>query len=128
MRTWLLTVICLLALVPGCRRDDKPKVIGPAEASKKVNEQVTLEMEVKSATHRGPNCFLNSEEDSRDPKNLTLFMDRDALGLFKDAKIDDPAAHFKGKVVRVEGRVILYEDRPHIILSGPDAISIVEKK
>jgi DNA/RNA endonuclease YhcR with UshA esterase domain len=85
-------------------------------------------MEVKSATLRGTNCFLNSEKDFRDPKNLTLFIDKDALAKFKEAKIDDPAAHFKGKTVHVEGKVVLYRDRPEIKVSGPDAIKVVEKK
>lgn len=103
-------------------------MIGQADAAKKVNEQVTLEMEVKSATLRGTNCFLNSEKDFRDPKNLTLFIDKDALAMFKDAKIDDPAAHFEGKTVLVEGKVVLYRNRPEIKLSGPDDIKIVVKK
>jgi DNA/RNA endonuclease YhcR with UshA esterase domain len=128
MRHRLLAVVVLLAFVPCARGDDKPTVIGPAEAAKKVNEQVTLEMEVKSATLRGTNCFLNSEKDFRDSKNLTLFIDKDALARFKEAKIDDPAAHFKGKTVRVEGKVVLYREKPEIKLSGPDDIKIVEKK
>ena len=104
MRTCLFTTVCLFASLPCVLGDDQTVPIGPAEASKKVNEQVTLEMEVKSATLRGMNCFLNSEKDFRDPKNLTLFIDKDALAKFKEAKIDDPAAHFKGKTVRVEGQ------------------------
>jgi DNA/RNA endonuclease YhcR with UshA esterase domain len=128
MRTWMFTIACLFVSLPCALGDDQTKPIGPAEAATKVNEQVTLEMEVKSATLRGMNCFLNSEKDFRDPKNLTLFIDKDALSKFKDAKIDDPAAHFKGKVVRVEGKVVLFRDRPEIKLSGPDVIKIVEKK
>jgi DNA/RNA endonuclease YhcR with UshA esterase domain len=89
---------------------------------------VTLEMEVKAATVRGTVCFLNSEKDFRDPKNFTVFIDKDALARFKEAKIDDPAAHYKGKIVRVEGKVVLYQKRPEIKVSGPDDIKIVEKK
>jgi DNA/RNA endonuclease YhcR with UshA esterase domain len=128
MRTWLFTAIGLFAWLPCALGDDQTKPIGPADVAKKVNEQVTLEMEVKSATLQGTACFLNSEKDFRDPKNVTLFIDKDAVAKFKEAKIDDPAAHFKGKVVRVEGKVILYRDRPEIKLSGPDTIKIVEKK
>ena len=107
---------------------DQPKPIGPAEAAKKVNEEVTLQMQVKSAALREGVCFLNSEEDFKDTKNFTLFIDKDALAKFKEAKIDDPAAHFKGKTVQVKGKVILYRERPEIKLSGPDAIKVVEKK
>jgi DNA/RNA endonuclease YhcR with UshA esterase domain len=108
--------------------EDQPKPVGPAEAAKKVNEEVTLQMEVKSATLRGGVCFLNSEEDYKDAKNFTLFIDKEALAKFKEGKIEDPAAHFKGKTVLVKGKVELYRDRPEIKVSGPDAIKLVEKK
>jgi DNA/RNA endonuclease YhcR with UshA esterase domain len=107
---------------------DAPKPITTAEAAKKVNEQVTLQMDVKSAALRGTTCFLNSEDDYRDEKNFTIFIDADALAKFKEGKIEDPAAHFKGKTVKVTGKVTLYRDRPQIKVSGPDAIKIVEKK
>jgi DNA/RNA endonuclease YhcR with UshA esterase domain len=108
--------------------EDQPKPLGPAEATKKVNEEVTLQMEVKSANLRQGVCFLNSEADFKDAKNFTVFIDKDALAKFKEAKIEDPAAHFKGKTVQVKGKVTLYRDRPEIKLTGPDAIQIVEKK
>jgi hypothetical protein len=76
-------------------------------------------MEVKSSALRLGVCFLNSEEDFRDAKNFTVFLDKDALQKFKEAKIDDPAAHFKGKTVQVKGKVKLYRDRPEIAVSGP---------
>jgi hypothetical protein len=50
--------------------------------------------------------------------NLTFNIDKDALAKFKEAKIDDPAARFKGKFVRVEGKVILYRDKPEIKRPG----------
>jgi DNA/RNA endonuclease YhcR with UshA esterase domain len=128
MRTCSIAAACLSILLSRAIVADEVKPIGPAEAAKKVNEQVTVEMEVKSATLRGTLCFLNSEKSFRDPGNLTLFIDKDALAKFKDAKIDDPAAHYKGKVVRVEGKVVLYQNRPEIKLSGPDAIKIAEPK
>ena len=121
-------VLVLLPWVPLVRADDAPKPIGPAEAARKVGEQVTLRMAGKSAALRSGVCFLNSEEDFKDAKNFTLFLDKDALAKFKEAKIDDPAAHFKGKTVLVKGKVTLYRDRPEIAVSGPDAIKVVEKK
>jgi DNA/RNA endonuclease YhcR with UshA esterase domain len=108
--------------------EDQPKPIGPAEAAKKVNEDVTLQMEVKSAALREGVCFLNSEEDFREAKNFTAFIDEEALAKFKEAKIKDPASHFQGKTVQIKGRVTLYRDRPEIKVSGPEAIKVVEKK
>jgi DNA/RNA endonuclease YhcR with UshA esterase domain len=128
MRWLTFAVLGSLLWLPLTRAEDKPKPIGPAEAAKKVNEEVTVQMEVKSAALRGEVCFLNSEEDFKDAKNFTIFIDKDALAKFKEAKIDDPAAHFKGKTVQVKGKVLLYRDRPEIKVSGPDEIKIVEKK
>jgi DNA/RNA endonuclease YhcR with UshA esterase domain len=128
MRIWAPALLLPLLGLTLAAADDPPRPIGPAEAAKKVNEEVTLQMEVKSATLRESVCFLNSEEDFKDAKNFTLFIDKDALAKFKEAKIDDPAAHFKGKTVQAKGKVVLYRDRPEIKLSGPDAIKVVEKK
>jgi DNA/RNA endonuclease YhcR with UshA esterase domain len=114
-------VLVLLPWVSLARADDAPKPIGPAEAAKKVGEQVTLRMAVKSATLRSGVCFLNSEEDFKDAKNFTIFFD-------KEAKIDDPATHYKGKTIQVKGKVKLYRERPEIAVSGPDQIEIVDKK
>jgi DNA/RNA endonuclease YhcR with UshA esterase domain len=128
MRSVMFVFACLLVSPSRLTAADEAKPIGPAEAAGKVNEQVKVEMEVKAATMRGAVCFLNSEEDFKSSKNFTLFIDKDALAKFKEAKIDDPSAHFKGKLVRAQGKVVLYQNRPEIKLGGPDDIKIVEKK
>ena len=61
-------------------------------------------------------------------QELPVFIDKEALAKFKEAKFEDPAAHFKGKTVQVKGKVTLYRDRPEIKVGGPEAIKIVEKK
>ena len=128
MRLWMFAILGSFLWLSLALAEDQPKPIGPAEAAKKVNEEVTLQMEVKSATLREGVCFLNSEEDFKDAKNFTVFIDKEALAKFKEAKIEDPPAQFKGKTVQVKGKVTLYRDRPQIKLSGPDAIKVVEKK
>ena len=128
MRLWTLATFALLVSFRIGAADDQPTPIGPAEAAKKINEEVTVRMDVKSANLRESVCFLNSEEDFKDVKNFTVFIDKDTLAKFKEAKIDDPAAHFKGKTIEVKGKVTLYRERPEIKLSGPDSIKVVEKK
>jgi len=126
MRWWLfLVVFCFIGVALA---DDAPRPITPEEAAKKVDQQVLVEMEVKSSALRDGNCFLNSEKDFKDAKNFTLFIGKDAVAKFKEAKIDDPAEHFKGKAVQAKGKVKLYKEKPEIILTGPDDIKIVEKK
>ena len=82
--------------------------ITPVEALQRLNEPVTVEMVVK----RTKSCtcssqfFLDCEENKRDPKNLGLVVTAAGAARFKEAGIDDPADHFQGKTIRVEGVVI----------------------
>ncbi|HEX3149467.1 MAG TPA: hypothetical protein VHR66_15440 [Gemmataceae bacterium] len=122
-----LAVLLALLVVVGVRADDPPKPLTPAEAAKKVNEKVTVEMEVKSTGGKGP-YFLNSEADFKDAKNLTVLISEEVLAKFKAAKIDDPKTHFKGKLIRVTGTVTLYKEKPEIKIEKPEQIVVVDKK
>ena len=55
-------------------------------------------------------------------------LDKEAVEKFKKAKVEDPAAHFKGKTVRVTGTVKLYRERPEIVVNDPGQIKVVLKK
>jgi hypothetical protein len=46
----------------------------------------------------------------------------------KAAGVDDPAGHFKGKTIRVSGKVIRKDDRPRIEVDAATQIKVVEKK
>ena len=72
-------------------------------------------------------AFLDSEGDHRDPKNLTLALTETGKPRFKDLGINDPAGHFKGKLIRVTGVVTLKDNRPHIEVDDPGQIQVVEK-
>jgi DNA/RNA endonuclease YhcR with UshA esterase domain len=120
--------VLVLLLIPAFVRSDAPvKTVSPAEAAKKVNEKVVVEMEVKSTGGEGV-AFLNSEMDYKDAKNFTIFLPKETVEKFKAAKVDNIGAHFKGKTIRVTGTVILYRDRPEIKVDDPDQIKIIDKK
>ncbi|HEX4590705.1 MAG TPA: TIGR03067 domain-containing protein [Gemmataceae bacterium] len=125
MRLCPSAFVILLTALPRITAAEPAAPLTPAEAAKKVNEQVTVQMDVKAASGRDRYCFLNSENNFRDPKTFTVYINRDALKKFKDAEITDPAGHFKGKTVQVTGKVVLYNNRPEIVVSGPEAIKIV---
>ncbi|MFO0797887.1 MAG: hypothetical protein U0804_10435 [Gemmataceae bacterium] len=99
----------------------------PADAAKKVDQKVTVEFLVKSTGGKTA-VYLNSEEDFKSDKNFTVFLPAKAVEKFKAAKVDDPAAHFKGKTVRVTGTVTLFKEKPQIKVDGPDQVKVVEKK
>jgi DNA/RNA endonuclease YhcR with UshA esterase domain len=99
------------------------------EAANRVKEQVTVDMLVKAAKNC-PHCsqiFLDSEEDHHDPNNLAVAVTETGAARFKGARIDDPALHFKGKTIRVQGVVTLKDNRPQIEVDDPGQVEVVEK-
>jgi DNA/RNA endonuclease YhcR with UshA esterase domain len=126
MRLHAIAVLTIFASLPIAAAQEARKLISPQEAKKKVGETVTVKMQVKSAALREEIAFLNSEEDFKSVENFTIFISKDAMPKFKTSKIEDPAAHFKGKTIEVTGKVILYRERPEIAVSGPDEIKVVE--
>src|SRR5262249_54436469 len=124
----VLVLLLTPALLPADDKEAKP--LAPAEAAKRVNEKCVVEMEVKSTgkSGRGKKVFLNSEANYRDAKNFTVVLDKETLAKFKKAKIDDPAAFYKGKILRVTGTVTEYQKKPQIKVEEPEQIKVVEKK
>jgi hypothetical protein len=125
-----LTILALAPLGLGeAPKQDKP--LSPAEAIKRVNEKVVVEMLVKATKNRlekRKEIYLDSEEDFRDPKNLGIVINVAGAAKFKEAGIDDPAVHFKGKTIRVTGKVTKEDERPRIVVEDPKQITIVENK
>ena len=72
--------------------------------------------------------YLDSEENFRDEKNLAVVITEAGAGKFKEAGIDNPAEHFRGKTIRVTGTVKLYNNKPEIVVDDPSQIAVVEKK
>jgi DNA/RNA endonuclease YhcR with UshA esterase domain len=102
--------------------------ISPVDAIKRVSEPVLVEMQVR----RTKSCtctsqfYLDCEENHRDPNNLGVVITPAGATKFKKAEIDDPAEHFKGKTIRVQGVVTLKEGWPYIEVDDPVQIEIVE--
>ncbi len=101
--------------------------ISAPEARTRNNEQVTVEMVVKAAKNcqRCSLMFLDSEEDHHDPDNLAVAVTRIGKAKFKEALIDDPAGHFKGRTIRVTGKVIVKDEQPQIEVDNPGQVEIV---
>jgi hypothetical protein len=125
----LAEVVSEALIAPAVPETDegRAEAITPAEAIKKIGEKVTVKMEVKSVG-RGQSgvYFLNSEDNFRTESNLTLFISNTVAPKFKQAGIDDPAEHFKGKKIQANGTVKLYRNRPEIVIEDPK--QLVEEK
>jgi DNA/RNA endonuclease YhcR with UshA esterase domain len=109
-------------------QSDKPLTV--AEATKRIGEKVTVQLEVKSTGKSGRSgvYFLNSEPDYRSDRNFTVFIKKEVAQRFAKAGIEDPATHFKGKTIRVTGIVQRYRDKPEIVPEGPEQVRFVEEK
>lgn len=97
------------------------------QARTRINEKVTVEMLVKAAKNcqRCSLMFLDSEEDHHDPRNFAVAVTEAGKGKFREAKIDDPAGHFKGKTIYVTGLVTLKDNQPQIEVDDPSQIEVV---
>lgn len=97
------------------------------EARTRINERVTVEMSVKAAKNcqRCSLMFLDSEEDHHDSKNFAVAVTDTGKAMFREAKIDDPAGHFKGRSIRVTGLVTVKDNQPQIEVDDPGQIEVV---
>jgi len=105
-----------------------PGSISPMDAAAKVGEKVTIEFAVRNtgAARDKSRVFLNSAE-FRDKDNFTVVLDMKKLEEgFKEAKIDDPQTHYKGKTVRVTGTVSVFRESPQIVVEEMKQIEEVK--
>jgi hypothetical protein len=125
MRPLAAVVTCLAFLAA----DDKP--LSSEEAGKHVGEEITVEMLVKATKDRleqRQEIYLDSTDDHTDPKNLAAVVTVDGAAKLKEAGVADPAAYYKGKTIRVTGKVTLKNKEPRIEINDATQISVVEKK
>jgi hypothetical protein len=99
----------------------------PAEALTKVDQKVTVAVDVKSTGGKTAR-FLNSETDFRAEKNFAVFIPNVALAAFKKAGIEDPGEYYKGKSIIATGKVEMSQDRPQLRVEGPTQIKVVDAK
>ena len=128
-----LALTALAGAVPFLGADDaktKEKIILAAEIRSHVGKECTAEMTVKASKNAVPRrtYFLDSEEDFHDEKNLAVVISYDHAAKFQEAGIDDPAEYYKGKTIRVTGKVIEEDDQVRIRVDDPKQIKLVEPK
>lgn len=102
--------------------------LSAVEAINRINETVTVEMLVQRTKRcsGSKQVFLDSEANHHDPKNLGVIITETGLAKFNEAGIDDPAAHFSGKTIRVRGVVIRKENRPYIEVNELSQIEMLK--
>lgn len=103
---------------------DSTRPLTPAEALTKIDQKVTVQMEVKS-TGGNTARFLNSEADFKSEKNFAIFVPNIALAAFQKAGAGDPGKYYYGKTILVSGTVALVQNRPQIRVEDPNQIKVI---
>jgi hypothetical protein len=114
----------LLSISRAVLPQDASRPLTPSEALAKVDQKVSVLMEVRS-TGGNTARYLNSEADFRGEKNFAVFIPNVALAAFKQAGVEDPGKHFYGKTILVTGTVAVAQHRPQIRVENPSQIKIV---
>ena len=109
---------------------EEPKPLSPVEARKQVGKEITVKMEVKAAKDRlekRGEIYLDSEEDFKGEKNFAVVVTKKGAASLKEAGIDDPAGHFKGKTITARGTVKEVDGVPRIEVNEAQQIAVVGK-
>lgn len=130
LRVFLTLLFSVAAVSTALAQADEPgakKAIAAADARRHIDETCTIEMTVRASKNAGPHreYYLDSEEDFRDEKNFAVVISYDHAELFQKAGVDDPAEHYKGKSLRVTGKVIRENDQVRIRVDDPKQIKLV---
>jgi DNA/RNA endonuclease YhcR with UshA esterase domain len=123
-----LVVLPALLVTHMLSAEDEIKPITPAEALTKVDQKVTVEMEVKSSGGGNTSRYLNSLPDYKDKNNFTVVILRSDLAGFKKLGIEDPADFYKGKTIQVTGAVSVYKGQVQIKVTDPSQIKVIDKE
>src|SRR5690349_18497388 len=103
---FLLPAILPLLLATTAFAQQAARPLTPDEALKRVDQKVTVAMQVKS-TGGNTARYLNSEADFRNERNFAIFIPNIALAAFKQAGVEDPGVYYKDKTIVVSGTVVL---------------------
>lgn len=111
--------------------DKEKQPLAPKEAREKVGEKITVRMEVKTAKDRldqRGEIYLDADLDFKSKDNFAVVITRDGAASLKTAGIDDPAEHFKERLIEATGVVKVVDEVPRIEIDDAKQIKRVEKK
>lgn len=129
---WSIVAVILssAACVAAVAVADEPQVIPADQARAHLEKQAIVEMTVRSSKHAVPRrvTYLDSEADFKSPKNVAVLIPDSALPRFAEAGVADPAAHYKGRTIRVSGKITLFRelDAVRIEVTDPGQITGVQ--
>jgi hypothetical protein len=130
MKMPCLAACVLVATAAGVAFPGDEKPIGPVEARKQVGKKITVEMPVRAAKDRlekRGEIYLDAEENFKDEKNFAVVITKKGAASLQAAGINDPAAHFKDKMIRATGTVSVVDGIPRIEVDDAKQVRVVNK-
>lgn len=129
-RVFLCSLAMLALLASSVRAEDEATKIDLANVKEHVGKEVIVEFKVASGYFKDDTkpCFLNSKANKSDKENFVVVIFPKTLKDFKEAKIDDPAIHYAGKVIRVKGKVEEFMEKMQIVVKSTKQITLVEEE
>ncbi len=100
-------------------RRSSTQVIPWQDAEDYVGQEVTVEGRIVHTYDSGKVTFLNFDEDYRNTLTIVMFPS------IYDAFPGKPATYFDGELVRVRGKVKMYEGAPEIVVTDPEQITLL---
>jgi DNA/RNA endonuclease YhcR with UshA esterase domain len=131
LRPMMLLLIGMISIPSFGADTEAEKPLSPVEARKQVGKTITVHMEVKTAKDRlekRGEIYLDSEENFRDEKDFAVVITRKGAASLKNAGIENPADHFKGKFIRAKGTVKEADGVPRIEIDEAKQIRIVKSE
>jgi hypothetical protein len=112
---------------PGPAEKQDP-VIAPEAARDHIGERCVVQMRVRSSrlVSQGRRLVLNSEEDYKSPANCAVWMDLATAEAFRGKGILVPERDFKGRTIRISGRIKPGKEGPEIEVEDANQITVVE--
>jgi hypothetical protein len=123
-----LLIVTVLISLSGFGSVQEGKALTPVEARKKIGEKIAVEMTVRAAKDRlekRGEIYLDSELDFRARDNFAVVITKAGAASLREAGIDSPAEHFKGKKIRASGLVKDIDGVPRIEIDEAKQIRLV---
>ncbi|MCB9850070.1 MAG: endonuclease/exonuclease/phosphatase family protein [Phycisphaerales bacterium] len=113
--------LCLspIAMAGGAFRDDLPK-ISWEKAAEHYGQECIVYGAVVATRDIGNRCFLNFHQNYRE--NFTVVINKNVYDKFPE----NPESYFRGKNVRVVGKVVEFKGKPEIVVDSADVIEVVD--
>jgi len=116
----LVTVAAVAVALAGVARGVPPPTVSWQDASHYVGEIVTVEGDVAEARTTGNTCVLEFAPD--DPRAFRAIL---LLPLLTSLP-QHPEQLYRGRRVKVSGRIVRFQGRPEMLLQAPGYIEVVD--